>query len=249
MYLITIIEVVTGDDCARLVLVGGGANQATFDKLQKHIMQTGFTNAYPQSCVVIHSHSDTIFLAETIPTYNQTLQEFHLLNYTSDPRYLLYRLVLQPSQELISAILSTLEQNNLQNCVAVQLRTGSSLASFKENHSFLSLKMVEKHLKKLNQILTRKEPIFLSTDSSKVSSSVSRWLSDHPIIVATNYSISHSGFANNRASDALEGTKRGLLDVIVASRCKPIFYTQGSSFGRMIMYLSYDHSTWILNRK
>ena len=164
---------------------------------------------------------------------------------------MLTRLVLQPTDELLLPILSTLQNKDLHQCLAIQIRTGGYLASRHENAVYMSMPFIEKHMNRIHEQFSKNESIYLSTDSNQLIPIVSGIMTNHKVIVAKYYNISHSGFAtkNQISQTALEGTKRGILDAIVSSHCQEIYYTEGITFGRMITFLSFHNNVHIMNTK
>lgn len=203
-------------------------------------LNTTFTVAYPQDVVIINSFHDTMQLSSTLPGSSEVFQSLELYTYSQDVRHMLSRILLQPSNQLISSITNTLAHYDLRNSIAIQIRTGGSTANSKERGKFLPIPKMTEYLQKINTAFSHNETIYLSTDSSSLVPSIKQLLSNHQVIQSSAFRIGHS---RRQSKGYLEGMKRAVVDLVLSSHCKSIYTTMGSSYGNLIQKLSLNSQT------
>ena len=203
---------------------------------------------FPTKVVVVHSYYDWTYRITDIPMYRQKLKDLGLLTYSNDVHFLLSRLLLQPSQDILSSILSSLndKNNDFSNCIGLQIRMGGKMTNAKADKEFLKVDTVIKGMKNISVEYTHNEHIYLSTDSLKIIPIIKSHIGNHSIIQSNAFSIGHSSTYHN-SKKKVEAMKRGLCDIILASHCKPLYRTYYSSFGRMIYWLSTNPFSYILS--
>ena len=213
-------------------------------RISKQFKSKSFDELFPEQTIVFYAYIDWVYSITDIPMYKQKLKDLGLLTYSNDVHFLLSRLLLQPSQEIISSILSSLsdKDNDFSNCISLQIRMGGNMAASKERTEFLKVDTVVKGMKKISAEYTHNEPVYLSTDSLQIIPIIKSHIGNHSIIQSNAFSIGHS-------ASRLDGMKRGLCDIILASHCKPLYRTYYSSFGRMIYWLSTHSFSYILSDK
>ena len=214
------------------------------------VHNTNVDDYFSTTVTVIHTYSDWTYRIMNIPIYRQKLKDLGLLVYSNDVHFLLSRLLLQPSQEIMSSILSSLnnKDNDFSNCISLQIRMGGNMAASKERTIFLKVDTVIKGMQNISAEYTHYEHVYLSTDSLQIIPIIKSHIGNHSIIQSTDFSIGHSA-SKLHNEGMLDGMKRGLCDIILASHCKPIYRTYYSSFGRMIYWLSTSSFSYILSDK
>lgn len=215
------------------------------DKLNTYVKlarNKAFDEIFPEKNLIFYSNLDLSQLLRSIPDAYQKLKEMGLFQVGNDYHFLLYRLVLQPSDRLRSAILSILQKPEMKQCIGMQIRTGGNLANLKEKVRFLTEPRVHWYAVHINEKYTGKETIYLSSDSDNAIQLVKLRMTNHTVITSNQFPISHSSLGNKKN----KGLKRALIDMIVSSHCNPIHITQWSTFGQAIRYLSYVAKTEIM---
>ena len=152
----------------------------------------------------------------------------------------LYRILLNPSQDVIQAILDFRAKHFEGKTVfGIQIRMGGCWSNFNEK---LSMMTVEE-LKKIPSIIRnamseyKYNPVntvlYLSTDSTHVESFMKHSLYDYSIITSTEFSRSHS-----RTLSDSESLKGALMDIFLLADSDSLFVCKGSGFGRMSKYMT-----------
>ena len=95
-------------------------------RLSKQFKSKSFEDLFPEQTIVFYAYIDWVYSIADIPEYRQKLKDLGLLTYSNDVHFLLSRLLLQPSQEIMSSILSSLnnKDNDFSNCIGLQIRMG-----------------------------------------------------------------------------------------------------------------------------
>lgn len=222
-------------------------NEKAFVKEMKDTMNVvSFTIAYPQQYVVLYSNQDTVFLAYSMPNAHDLFNSLKLLQINRDVRYMLTRLVVQPSARITSSILTMLNtyKDDLKRCVTLQIRMGGEEAAFQERAQFLKVKSIKKQMKLLNVYLKKNETMYITSDSYKILASTGYFFTNHKVVTSKDFKITHSGDINKEYK---EGMKRAIADAVVASHCNTIYITPWSSYGELIQYMSFYKSVRSVN--
>lgn len=201
-----------------------------------------FNEIFPEKNIIIYCNQDTSIFLPSIVNANRNLKMIGLFDIGNNYHFLLYRLVIQPSNKINSEILSILHNPDMKHCIGVQMRTGGELADKWEKHKFLSKARVNEYARSINEKYKNNEAIYLSTDSNKVINIVKKRMKNHKVITSTQFSIGHSSLSKHN-----QGLKRAIVDMIVTSHCQPLYVTYGSSFGIAINFLSYNTETTIMS--
>ena len=219
-------------------------------RFMKQVHKNNIDEYFPTEVVVVHTYKDWTYRIADIPMYKQKLKDLGLLTYSNDVHFLLSRLLLQPSQEIMSSILYSLndKNNDFSKCIGLQIRMGGKMTAAKADKEFLKVDTVVKGMKNISVEYTHNESVYLSTDSLQIIPIIKSHIGNHSIIQSNSFTIGHSStYHNNRKKT--EAMKRGLCDIILASHCKPLYRTYYSSFGRMIFWLSTNSFSYILGDK
>ena len=218
-------------------------------KIKSRTSPLSLEKLFPNNVVVVHSYSDWTNVILHVPAYRQKLHNLGLLQYSSDVHFLLSRLFLQPSKEITAVIHKTLtnRRHDFSKCIGLQIRMGGQLAVTKENKAFLKVQSVVQSMKNISKQYHNNEPVYLSTDSRLILRTIVANIGNHSIIQSNAFTIGHSSSHFNKQKK-VDGMRRGICDVILASHCKPLYLTYSSSFGRLIYWLSINPLTYIINK-
>ena len=211
-----------------------------YPRIANTLRNTTFDKKYPNSVVIIYSNEYIANFASAIPNASKVFKELQLTRYSNKIYYVLYRLLLQPINEIKERVL----KYSLSDCIGIQVRMGGKLAN--ERVEFLNKPSLYRYLNRINKDNINKT-IYLSTDSELVINDIKEQLSNNKVIVANDYKIGHSGINSFSNGDHLIGVKRALVDVFLASQCNPIYITKNSTFGDIIHYLSNYSKTIVMN--
>lgn len=212
----------------------------THDTYMRLAENTTFDELFPEKNLIFYSNQDISTLLRSIPNAYQKLRDMGLLQIGNNYHFLLYRLVLQPSDKLRSAIFSILQKPEMKQCIGIQVRTGN-LANKKEEVVFLTEFRIKRYIRRINKMYTGNETVYLSSDSDYAIQLVNQQLKNHTVITNSHFPISHSSLSENN-----QGLERALIDAIVSSHCNPIYITQWSTFGMLIRYLSFSVGVGLL---
>ena len=73
-------------------------------RISKQFKSKSFDELFPEQTIVFYAYIDWVYSITDIPMYKQKLKDLGLLTYSNDVHFLLSRLLLQPSQDIISSI-------------------------------------------------------------------------------------------------------------------------------------------------
>lgn len=194
------------------------------------------------------AYSDVSFLAVGRPVYDEIIKEAGLMSFYNDHHFLLSQLILQPNKELKSVIDRLETQYNLTQCVGIQLRMGGRTATTKEGAVFLKWKTVEKVLKGINTKYDNRT-IFLTTDSPSLVPKIKSLLKNHPIAMTDAYEVGHTCRYFDNTSKHIQYLKRAIVDALMASKCNPLYTTNGSSYSRLIYWLSNNSTQHVIQKE
>ena len=83
-------------------------NNIKIMRISKQFKSKSFDELFPEQTIVFYAYIDWVYSITDIPMYKQRLKDLGLLTYSNDVHFLLSRLLLQPSQEITTSILSSL---------------------------------------------------------------------------------------------------------------------------------------------
>lgn len=178
--------------------------------------QCSLSKLLNHSVIQVRTGFDIGLFALRRPVYDEVLKKAGLLSLNNDPRFLLYRLLLHPNEELGNVIQAFQRKNNLSQCVTVQLRIGGDSANSKETKTFLKMETVEEALQGINMKYDNR-PIFLSTDSPTMVPRVRDLLKNHVVVTADAYEVGHTRDQSGTGHKHQQYLKIAIVDALIAS--------------------------------
>lgn len=203
---------------------------------------------FPHDLTIINTFSDISCLTSDNDEYTQIFNSLGLYTYGPNPRAILARLFLQPSDELRNVIFRYLNNYDFRNSVGIQLRLGGNIANTMESKRFLSYLTSRDRIREIdNAEQDSFRFLFITTDATKLIRGTDLDL-NMTVIETHDYSACHSSvhFGNPNYHDCL---KRAVVDAILLSRCDHMYHTYGSSYGRLCHWLSYNKNNKEINEK
>ena len=178
-----------------------------------------------------HKFSDTVKVVNSL-----TLSEkFKSLNSLMK---VLYRIILNPSQDVQSLIFQQLKSYPA-SFVGMHIRSAGQLANRKERVYWLKENELPKLKNFISNTISRKhlsKNIYLSTDSDKVEKYLKNQLPGFKFLNRLSLKRDHS--TSNASADVLKGA---IFDSFVAAQSTSLFYTKDSSFSMIVTNLCKSH--------
>ena len=162
-------------------------------------------------------------------------------------RYILFRLLLNPDNELCELINKYTHSFSSSYIIGLQLRVGGKMRN-RVDHVFKDTQSVKHIVDSLKELIDREKSrqnvtVFISTDSDTRLEYIKNYLAPTPVVYVKEYMIGHSAsrHALQNYTEWIASTKRAIVDMMILKDCDYLITSWASSFGETVRDLQQSY--------